>query len=183
MAGDDLPSWAIRLREERVRRLWSQKVMAVCLRNAADEQTQDRLPPRVSIQRYVRDYEAGRHFPGDLYAELYCRAFGLTRDALFDGKSGGRSDEPRPEQVPTEQEASSLVNWIATNTSDDAIEHIARETGELAETHTRRGIWTRRRANWPLSWHSIRRFAWPRWSRTPLRWTGDCGSDVFGATL
>jgi tetratricopeptide (TPR) repeat protein len=139
MAGNDLPSWAVRLREERVRRLWSQKIMAVCLRNAADEQTQDRLPPRASIQRYIRDYEAGRHFPGDLYAELYCRAFGLTREALFNGKSGWRSDGPGPEQGPTEQEATSLVNWIATtNISDDAIENIARETGELAETHTRR---------------------------------------------
>jgi hypothetical protein len=65
MADKDLPSWAARLREERVRRLWSQKVTAARLRSAADEQTRARLPPRESIQRYIRDYEAGRHFPGD----------------------------------------------------------------------------------------------------------------------
>jgi hypothetical protein len=88
MAGRELPSWAIRLREERTRRLWSQKVTAVRLRDAADERTRAALPAIDSIRRYVRDYEAGRHAPGDLYAELYCRAFGLTRAALFGDSQG-----------------------------------------------------------------------------------------------
>src|SRR5215471_2304230 len=34
MAGKELPTWAIRLREERIRRLWSQKLTAVRLRDA-----------------------------------------------------------------------------------------------------------------------------------------------------
>jgi hypothetical protein len=139
MPGEDLPSWAIRLREERVRRLWSQKVMAARLRGAADERTRALLPPTESIQRYIRGYEAGRHFPRDTYAELYCRAFGLTREVLFGKESAGRSLKHWPEQLPTEQDADSLAGWIATtNTSDDAIEHISRETDQLAETHTRR---------------------------------------------
>jgi hypothetical protein len=139
MAGKDLPPWAIRLREERVRRLWSQKVMAARLRSAADEQTRACIPPTESVQRYIRDYEAGRHFPGDLYAELYCRAFGLTRKALFDNEPGSRTHGHGSGLPTTVQDASSLAAWIATtNTSDDAIEYIDQETCRLAETHTRR---------------------------------------------
>src|SRR5215470_6618658 len=139
MPGKDLPSWAIRLREERLSRLWSQKVAAARLRAAADEHTRACLPPTESIQRYIRDYEAGRHFPGDTYAELYCRAFWLTREILFGKEPDGRAVKHRPERLPTAQDADSLIAWIAsTNTSDDAIEHIARETCQLAETHTRR---------------------------------------------
>lgn len=139
MPGKDLPSWVIRLREERLSRLWSQKVTAARLRAAADEHTRAFLPPTESIQRYIRDYEAGRHFPGDAYAELYCRAFGLTREVLFGKDPNGRAPKNRPERLPTEQDADSLIAWIAsTNTSDDAIERIARATCQLAETHTRR---------------------------------------------
>jgi hypothetical protein len=57
--------------------------MAVELRKAADQETRACLPSLESLQRYVRGYEAGLHQPGDLYAELYCRAFGLDHDALF----------------------------------------------------------------------------------------------------
>ena len=139
MAGKDLPWWAVRLREERVRRLWSQKVAAARLRNAADEHTRALLPPTESIQRYIRDYEAGRHFPGDLYAELYCRVFGLTREALFGKEPDSRAHGHGSGRLPTEQDAGSLADWvITTNTSDDAIDYIARETCRLAETHTRR---------------------------------------------
>ena len=90
MTGNELPPWAVRLRQERTRRLWSQKTTAIRLRDAADRQTRATLPDVESIQRYVRAYEAGRHFPGDLYAELYCRAFGLTREALFGASSARR---------------------------------------------------------------------------------------------
>jgi hypothetical protein len=67
MSGTDLPIWAVRLRDERTRRLWSQKTMAQRLRNAADLETRSYLPSVESIQRYVRSYEAGEHTPGDLY--------------------------------------------------------------------------------------------------------------------
>jgi hypothetical protein len=138
MPSDELPSWAIRLREERVTRLWSQKVMAARLRGAADEHTRALLPPTESIQRYIRDYEAGRHLPGDMYAELYCRAFGLAREILFGMEFRRRALKHWPERLPTKQDADSLADWIATtNTSDDAIEHIDQETCHLAETHTR----------------------------------------------
>jgi hypothetical protein len=109
MAGCELPSWANRLRKERTRRLWSQKVMAVRLRDAADERPRGVLPAIDSIQRYVCDYEAGRHAPGDLYAELYCRAFGLTRVALFGDFLSARPTLAASESAPGEYDASSCT--------------------------------------------------------------------------
>jgi hypothetical protein len=82
MAEKELPPWAVRLRQERTRRLWSQKVMAVRIRDSADDETRAVLPSVESVQRYVRDYEAGKHSPGDLYAELYCRAFGMAHEGV-----------------------------------------------------------------------------------------------------
>ncbi len=139
MADNELPSWAIRLRRERTSRLWSQKDTAVRLRKAADSQTQAGLPDVESIQRYVRAYEAGRHFPGDLYGELYCRVFGLTREALFGPSPARRSEESSEERsIPTEQDAASLTAWIAaSNTSDEAIGHLDEARAALAESHTR----------------------------------------------
>jgi len=126
MAGRELPSWAIRLREERTRRLWSQKVTAVRLRDAADERTRAALPATDSIQRYIRDYEAGKHFPGDLYAELYCRAFGLTRVALFEDSRGAGPGLAASGSSPSEYDARSLAAWMtSTNISDDGIDHLA----------------------------------------------------------
>ncbi len=139
MTEELLPSCAVRLREERIKRLWSQKVMAVRLRAAADEQIRAALPAVDSLQRYVRDYEAGRHVPGDLYAELYCRAFGLTHSVLFGVPNGRSANSVRLDFVPTEHDAWSLTDWIAiTNVSDDAIGQIAETAFTLRETHTRR---------------------------------------------
>lgn len=115
-----LPPWAVRLREERTSRLWSQKIAAVRLRAAADVETRAVLPAVSSIQRYIRDYEAGKHFPADLYAELYCRAFGLTRDVLFGDSSSTPAESADLEDLPTESQARSLTTWIAvTNISDE----------------------------------------------------------------
>lgn len=129
----DLPAWSVRLREERTKRLWSQKGMAARLRDSADAQTRRSLPPVESIQRYVRSYESGQHAPGDLYAELYCRAFGLTREVLFG--SSGRSSPALP--FPSEHDAASVSAWIAaSNTSDEAVTHIDEARAALAEAHT-----------------------------------------------
>jgi hypothetical protein len=122
----------MRLREERTRRLWSQKLMAINLRNAADEETRAVLPSVENIRRYVRAYEAGNHFPGELYGELYCRAFGLPHNLLF-----GTQAAFEPNALPTEHDARSLIHWIsATNVSDDAISNIEEARILLAETHT-----------------------------------------------
>lgn len=133
MAGD-LPEWAVRLREERVRRLWSQKVMAVRLRDAADDYARARLPAAENIARRVRGYEAGDHFPGAMYVELYCRAFGLTRDLLF-GPSGGHADAGC--LVPASgSDVSGLAAWITvSNVTDEAIREIERRRIALAEAH------------------------------------------------
>lgn len=131
-----LPSWAARLREERTRRLWSQKTMAVRLRDAADEATRAVLPEIGSIQRYVRDYEAGRHQPGDLYAELYCRTFGLTYEALF-GNPRKEAPESTAAKALAPDEARSLISWIEiTNVSNEAVEDLARVAHSLSEAHT-----------------------------------------------
>ncbi len=127
------PLWAARLREERNKRLWSQKETAVQLRNAADDHVRARLPSISSLQRYVRAYEAGKNHPGDRYVELYCRAFGRSRDYLFGSASGVGQ-----ERTPTEQDAASLTAWInAANTTDGAVDRIAEATHQLAEAHTR----------------------------------------------
>ncbi|MBO2452565.1 hypothetical protein J4573_36120 [Actinomadura barringtoniae] len=129
----ELPAWAIRLRNERRSRLWSQKTMATMLRNAADDETRPSLPSLASIQRYVRAYEASDHCPGELYATLYCRAFGMSHEALFG------DDRADPVGLPTEHDAESLGAWIATtNVSSEGLLHLADAAGALAENHSRR---------------------------------------------
>jgi hypothetical protein len=128
----EMPSWAVRLREERLRRLWSQKIIAARLRDAADDYTRTQLPSIENIKRRVRCHEAGENYPGDLYIELYCRAFGLTREALFGSHPASETS------VPTEQDAAGLATWITTsNTSDEAISQIDGARAALAEAHTR----------------------------------------------
>ena len=113
--------------------------MAVRLRDAADERTRAVLPAIDSIQRYVRDYEAGRHAPGDLYAELYCRAFGLTRAALFGDFLSARPTLAAGESAPAEYDARSLAAWMtSTNISDDGIDHLAQAASALSQAHSRR---------------------------------------------
>jgi hypothetical protein len=132
----EVASWARRVREERVRRLWSQKVMAVRLREAADEYTRARLPTVENIARRVRGYEAGDHFPGELYVELYCRAFGVTRDVLFGSPAGNGG---RDRAVPAgEIGVSGLATWImVSNVTDEAIRDMEQRRMGLAEAHTR----------------------------------------------
>ncbi|MEV7967446.1 hypothetical protein AB0O34_15895 [Sphaerisporangium sp. NPDC088356] len=79
---NDVPAWADRLRAERRTRLWSQKDMAVRLRDAADARTRDRLPQTDSLRRMIRSWEAGAHRPNELYATLYARAFGIGMSEL-----------------------------------------------------------------------------------------------------
>lgn len=135
-AMEELPFWAARLRDERVKRLWSQKGAARRLRDAADDYIRARLPSVENIQRRVRDHESGVNYPSDLYIELYCRAFGLTRIALF-----GPSPEPHVSDetvFPTERDVAGFITWItASNTTDDAISHIDQARAALAEAHTR----------------------------------------------
>jgi hypothetical protein len=132
---NDLPFWAARIRQERIKRLWSQKTTAVRLRDAADEYTRARLPSAENIQRRVRGHESGQNHPGDLYMELYCRAFGLTRAVLF-----GPSSQPHTagEVFGSEQDAAGLITWItASNTTDEAISRVDETRAALAEAHTR----------------------------------------------
>lgn len=132
---DGQPAWARRIREERQRRLWSQKTCAARLRDAADDRTRAQLPSVENIQRRVRGHESGQHYPGDLYAELYCRAFGLTRESLF-GTTTARPGREFPE-IAAGGDIAALTTWItATNTTDDAIARIDLARADLAEAHT-----------------------------------------------
>ncbi len=109
--------------------------MAARLREAADERTRSQLPAVQNIARRVRGYEAGEHFPGEMYVGLYCRALGLTRNALF-GPPVGHGDGSAAVPV-TEHDAVGLAAWItASNTTDDAIGHVDQRRAELAEAHT-----------------------------------------------
>jgi len=126
------PEWAIRLAQERTARGWSQKAMAARLRAAATAAERARLPSAESLQRYVRCYEAGQHFPRD-YASLYSRAFGMTQLHLF-----GDAADPAERSAPTAGigEAANLAAWIeSTNTSDDALAYLAQAAVSLAERH------------------------------------------------
>ncbi len=110
--------------------------MAMRLRDAADAETRRALPDLVSLQRYVRNYEAGRNHPGDLYAELYARAFGLSHAALFETSPAGDAETGG---LPTEHDAASLTTWVGTtNISDAGLDQLALATAGLAEAHTRR---------------------------------------------
>lgn len=99
MTRKEPPPWALRLRAEREARLWTQKDMAVRLRAASDDQTRARLPSQASIIRRIVGYEAGDHKPGGIYAELYCRAFGLTRTELLDNSDARASSVLDPTDV------------------------------------------------------------------------------------
>jgi len=131
----ELPSWATRIREERTKRLWSQKQIATRLRDAADEHTRARLPTIENIKRRVRGHEAGENHPADIYTELYCRAFGLTREGLF---RTSQRITAREHALPTEYDAVGLTTWLtASNTTDEAISGIDAAKAALAEVHTR----------------------------------------------
>ena len=134
----ELPLWAARIREERIKRLWSQKVVAVRLRDAADEDTRASLPSIENIKRRVRGHESGQNQPGDLYTQLYCRAFGLTREALFGALSGHHIAANAT--LPTKSDAIGLMSWIAaSNTTEGAINHLDAARAALAEAHTQMG--------------------------------------------
>ncbi|MEU0570941.1 transcriptional regulator [Nonomuraea sp. NPDC005983] len=82
---DERPAWAIRLRNERRRRLWSQDDLAQEMEKAAKRNSRlsSSLPKRSSILRRIRDYEAGTHQPHDPYRILYCLVFDMDEAELF----------------------------------------------------------------------------------------------------
>ncbi|MYW05362.1 hypothetical protein [Streptomyces sp. SID3343] len=136
MTDEQPPAWAARLRSERARRLWSQKDMAIHLRDAADGHTRARLPSVESIQRYVRDYETGRHHPRDRYAQLYCRVFGLSYGVLFDGRELG-THRVTASRLPTRRDAADLTAWMtSTNIGNEGIAYLARTVASLSEAHS-----------------------------------------------
>lgn len=91
---EKLPVWAVRLRDERCARLWSQKEMAKRLVEAADEWTRERLPTRESMVRSIKGWEAGKHRPGEPYLTLYCRVFGFSEAELLKENTPISPDAP-----------------------------------------------------------------------------------------
>jgi transcriptional regulator with XRE-family HTH domain len=129
---DERPEWAMRLARERALRGWSQKAMAARLRAAATATERARLPSPESLRRYIRDYEAGRHFPRD-YSGLYCRVFAMTPAQLF-GDAVGPAASSAP--AASACDAASLAAWMeSTNTSDDALAYLGEAAESLAECH------------------------------------------------
>jgi transcriptional regulator with XRE-family HTH domain len=127
------PAWAARLREERCKRGWSQRQMALRIYRAADERVQAGLPRVEHIVRRIVSYESGTHRPRDPYLDLYSRAFGIPRDVLF-----GPGGSEQPYRLPLAADADGLSAWItSSNTTDEAIDRIGQATSELAVLHTR----------------------------------------------
>ncbi len=129
----DPPSWAARLREERCKRGWSQRQMALRIYRAADERIQAGLPRVEHIVRRIVGYEGGVHRPRDPYVELYSRAFGIPRDVLFGPGSG-----EQPDRLPVAADGDGLATWISSsNTTDEAIDRIGQTVLALADVHAR----------------------------------------------
>ncbi|TXK43289.1 helix-turn-helix transcriptional regulator [Nonomuraea sp. C10] len=115
----ELPAWAVRLRAERRKRLWSQKEMARRLVEAADEETRKCLPARETIVRRIKAYEAGHNQPRDPYRLLYTRAFGTSEAELF--------DMPQAPCPPT------LDDVLAKLLGSDALTPLPTRTGGASE--------------------------------------------------
>ncbi|WP_344748527.1 helix-turn-helix domain-containing protein [Streptosporangium vulgare] len=80
----NLPTWARRLKTERLERCWSQKDVARRLTEAAYEHAGMSLPSRESLTRMLRDWEAGRARPRPPYPRLLALVFGLDESELFE---------------------------------------------------------------------------------------------------
>ena len=131
MTGGSL-SLGARLRQERCRRGWSQRQMALRLFRAADEQTRARLPCTEHVVRRIVGYEGDAHRPRDPYAELYCRAFGIPRELLFGAAGGDPADS-----LPLGADADGLASWItSSNTTSEAVMEIELAMAALAVQHT-----------------------------------------------
>lgn len=92
----ELPEWAVRIRDARRSKCWTQRDMARRLAEVADEETRARLPDRASVIRRIKSYESGAHMPGDPYRMLYARALGMDEMELF--------GEPKMDELGTQVE-------------------------------------------------------------------------------
>ncbi|GGT09110.1 hypothetical protein GCM10010156_77500 [Planobispora rosea] len=132
----DLPAWAVRLRDERRQRLWTQRDMAKRLAEAADAHTHDRLPERESLVLMIKDWEAGRHQPKAPYRVLYCRVFGTDEAELF----GDQQDHAPAEALSVPVPAPPLPT-IAPDA--DLIERITRTVEQLGRVDRQTGEFLR----------------------------------------
>ncbi|MEV6979745.1 XRE family transcriptional regulator [Sphaerisporangium sp. NPDC051017] len=80
---NELPTWAVRLRDQRQSRDWSLLDMARGLSEAADARTRTHLPTRESLVRMIRSWEAGKHRPSEPYPRLFAEIFAIPEAALF----------------------------------------------------------------------------------------------------
>lgn len=74
VSGDQLPSWAVRLRQLRAERGWSRRDLAERIRDAADRLEQTQVPDVDSLMRYSRRWEAGETEP-TRYAALLANVY------------------------------------------------------------------------------------------------------------
>ena len=87
-----LPAGSPPIRAEREKRGWPVRKMAEMLRGTADNP--DGLLPVYALVGMIREWEAGRHRPGEMYRLLYCRVFGMTEDLLFGSDSADSTSSP-----------------------------------------------------------------------------------------
>ncbi len=81
-----------RPRRERKQRRMTVEDLAEAFRDHTPERDRRHLPKLRDLCRMIRGYEAGEHAPGPRYRLLYCAAFGVDEDWLF--------NEPGPAEPP-----------------------------------------------------------------------------------
>lgn len=79
----DKTTLGARLRTERKARDLTIPALAEALRDSAPEHERVHLPSLVDLKRKISDWENDKWGVSELYRILYCRAFGMTEEALF----------------------------------------------------------------------------------------------------
>lgn len=86
MSGDGMrPSWAARLREERLARGWSQQdaVRAIRAHGPFTEQGDSKLNSDETLLRNLKRWEAGTTKPDDFYRKILAATYGTVTAAMF----------------------------------------------------------------------------------------------------
>ena len=137
MGQEELPAWAVTLREERQRHRWSQLKLAVELEHAADRLGHP-CPTRESLIRMIRSWENGEHKPTDENAVLLAAALGSVVHDLLRLASANRDHQATPEAlvIATSRESAAFINKTGHEVIDPTtLEQLQADTSRLAVSY------------------------------------------------